>query len=183
MVPTVAIIGVSDSGKTSTAEHLISNLTKEGYVVGSVKYIHHEDFSIDKKNTDTWRHTEAGSKVTVAIAPKQTVILKKTNAALNSLNQIIRSLENEKLDFVLIEGFHPLIGQQENIPKIVTAKNLDNLQEALAITSPPILAITGLIAENKLDLLNTNLPVIRLSEETSQLVELIKSFFAKNPAQ
>jgi molybdopterin-guanine dinucleotide biosynthesis protein len=117
----------------------------------------------------------------VAIAPKQTVILKKTDAALDSLTQIISSLESENLDFVLIEGFHPVIGHQENVPKIVTAKSLDSLNEALAITSPPILAITGLIAENKSELLNTDVPVIRLPEEASQLVGLIKSFFAKNP--
>lgn len=172
MATIIAVIGTHHSGKTTTIEYLISHLTKEGYSVGSVKHIHHE-FSIDKEGTNTWRHMQAGSKVTVAIAPHEISIIKKTDSSLNSLDNVIRLLNDEKLDYIFIEGFHELITKREDISRIVSAKNSEDLKETLKKTSQPILAITGLIAKQEIENIG-NTPFINLPDEGEQLLKLIK---------
>ena len=173
MPAVIAVVGTHHSGKTTTIEYLISRLTKEGYSVGSVKHIHHE-FSMDKEGTNTWRHMQAGSKITVAVAPHEISIIKKTDSALNSLDDIIRLLSSEKLDFIFIEGFHELITKRDDIPRIVSAKNLEDLQETLKKVSQPILAVTGLVAKQKTENKELNVLLINLPDEGEQLLDMIK---------
>jgi len=179
MASVIAVVGTHHSGKTTTIEYLISHLTKEGYSVGSVKHIHHE-FSIDKEGTNTWRHMQAGSKVTVAVAPHETAIIKKTDSALNSLDDIIHLLSNEKLDFIFIEGFHELITKRDDIPRIVSAKNPEDLEVTLKKVSSPILAVTGLVAKQKMENKEPSTPVINLPDEGDQLLDLVKNIRSKN---
>jgi molybdopterin-guanine dinucleotide biosynthesis protein B len=177
MVYVVAVVGTHHSGKTTTIEHLISALTKQGYRVGTIKHIHHEGFSIDQEGTNTWRHTQAGSKVTVAIAPNEIAIIKKTSTELESLDQIIKQLEADNLDFIIIEGFHRLIRKREDIPKIVAAKDEADLQEMMALPTPPILAVTGLVAQNKSEGVDVGVPLISLPDDVNRLVLVIKEFY------
>jgi len=179
MVYVVAVVGSHGSGKTTTIEYLISSLTTQGYTVGSVKHIHHKDFTIDTPGTNTWRHMQAGSKVTVAISPKETVVIKKTESELQSLDKILGLLENENLDYIFVEGFHRLISERKDIPKIVAAKNLEDLQETLERISSHVFAVSGLITQksNKLD--GVNLPVIQLPDDCDKLLHMLKDFFSK----
>jgi molybdopterin-guanine dinucleotide biosynthesis protein B len=170
----VSVVGVSKSGKTTTIEYLASKLTEEGYKVGSVKHIHHQDFSIDTEGTDTWRHTHAGAKVTVAVAPKETVIIKKTENIPADLNEIIKLFKDEKLDVVFIEGLHSLTAKRKDIPKIVTAKDASDLMKTLEGTDP-VLAITGIIAKNKTRVSGVNIPLVDLEKEGATLLELVKN--------
>lgn len=169
----ISVVGVSKSGKTTTIEYLISNLTKEGYKVGSVKHIHHPDFSIDTEGTDTWRHMRAGAKITIALAPKETVIIKKTEAIPNDLDHIIRPFKDENLDVILIEGLHSLTAKRKDIPKIVTAKNSQDLMKTLEGTEP-VLAVTGVISKKRIEVSEINVPLIDLDKEGDILVRLVK---------
>ena len=92
-------------------------------------------FTMDKEGTNTWRYAKAGSKVIVAISPEEVDIIKKTQMALNDLDQIIALLEQEKLDIVFIEGFHSLIAKRPDVPKIITAKNEEGLRRNIARNS------------------------------------------------
>lgn len=170
----VSVVGVSKSGKTTTIEYLTSKLTEEGYKVGSVKHIHHQDFSIDTEGTDTWRHTHAGAKVTIAVAPKEMVIIKKTDGVPNDLNDIIELFEDEDLDVIFIEGLHSLTAKRKDIPKIVTAKDAQDLMKTLEGTDP-VLAITGVIAKKKTEVGKVNAPLIDLDKEGPTLLGLIKN--------
>jgi molybdopterin-guanine dinucleotide biosynthesis protein B len=171
----IAAVGVSGSGKTVTLEYLISHLSAEGYKVGSIKHVHHKDFTMDKAGTDTWRYAKAGSKVIVAISPEETDIIKKTRMALNDLDQIIALLEQEKLDIVFIEGFHSLIAKRQDVPKIITAKDQTGLEKTLEGTIQPILAIAGIIAKNSINSTYTGIPIIKVPEEGQKLIELVKN--------
>lgn len=62
----VSIVGNKNSGKTSLTTKLIRELTKRGYNVASVKHSHH-NIEMDKPNTDTWRHKQAGANLVVGI--------------------------------------------------------------------------------------------------------------------
>ncbi len=170
----IAVVGTSGSGKTVTIEYLTSRLSREGHRVGSIKHIHHPEFSIDSEGTDTWRHTHAGAIVTVAIAPKETVIIRKTDASLQDLDGIIGLLNNEKLDFMFIEGFHSLIAKREDIPKIIVAKNLEDMKRTLDGTAPPLLAVAGSIVKEKLKASGINVPIIDLHKDGDTLLRLVK---------
>ncbi|MEM1784772.1 MAG: molybdopterin-guanine dinucleotide biosynthesis protein B [Candidatus Bathyarchaeia archaeon] len=167
----IAVLGVSNSGKTTTIEYLTRQLTMEGYKVGSIKHIHHEDFSIDSKGTDTWRHAQAGSKIVVAISPRETVIIKKTESSQTDIDQVIKLLSQENLDFIFIEGLSSQIAGREDIPKIVTAREIDDLMERVK-NAKPIIAVTGAIAKKGVAV--NNIPVIDLETGGQRLVELVK---------
>jgi molybdopterin-guanine dinucleotide biosynthesis adapter protein len=175
----IAAVGVSGSGKTVTLEYLISHLSAEGYQVGSIKHVHHKGFTMDKEGTNTWRYAKAGSKVIVAISPEEIDIIKKTEMALNDLNQIITLLEQEKLDIVFIEGFHSLIAKRADVPKIITAKSIEGLEETMKGTAEPIIAITGIAATNATNSSYGSIPIIKIPEEGQKLVSLVKEQLAK----
>ncbi len=183
MVLVVAAVGTSGSGKTTTLEYLIHHLSAEGYKIGSIKHIHHAGFTMDREGTNTWRYAKAGSKVIVAISPEEIAVIKKTQAALNDLDQIIGLLEQEQLDIVFIEGFHRLIAKRTDVPKIITAENEANLKRTLEGTSEPILAVTGVISQNKPDVKELKIPIINLEMEGEQLLNLVKKCIKNKPTQ
>lgn len=170
----VSVAGAKKVGKTRTIEYLISNLSKEGFRVGSIKHIHHMDFNIDVKGKDTWRHMHAGALITAAFSPNQTVIIKKTKIP-DNIDQIIKVLGDEDLDFAFIEGFHSLCSKRADILKIIVAKDIEDLKKMLDETIHPILAITGPVAKEKDKIPNKiNVPVVDLDYEGHILLENLK---------
>jgi len=165
---------MSGSGKTVTLEYLIGQLSAEGYRVGTIKHIHIPNFTIDKEGTNSWRYAKAGSKVTVAVSPQEIAIIKKTETSPDQIDQIIESLSIEKLDIVFVEGFHSAMMKRKDIPKIITAKNQDDLEAALKNSVPPVLAITGLVAQNTDKKFEGKIPVIKVSVEGKQLLKIVK---------
>ena len=71
----VSIFGFTKSGKTTTVEHVVAELRRRGYSVGSVKDIHFEDFTIETEGTNTYRHKKAGSQLVTARGLYETDIL------------------------------------------------------------------------------------------------------------
>ena len=173
MVLTIAAVGVSGSGKTTTLEYLISALNSEGYKVGAIKHIHREGFTIDREGTNTYRFSKAGSKITVAISPEEIAIIEKTDHALKDFDKITQYLENEKLDIVFVEGFHDFISKRPEILKIITAKDPVGLEKTLKETVPPILAISGLIAKENPQ--TGGIPCIDLPGDKERLLDIVKS--------
>ena len=173
MVVVIAAVGVSGSGKTTTLEYLISELSSEGYKVGAIKHIHREGFTIDKEGTNTWRFSKAGSKITVAISPEEIAIIEKTDHALKDFDKITKYLENENVDVIFVEGFHDFIAKRPEILKIITAKDPIGLEKTLKETVPPVLAITGLIAKNKQP--PNKIPIINLPDEADKLLAIVKA--------
>ncbi len=174
MVLVIAAVGTSGSGKTTTLEYLISRFSKEGYNAGAVKHVHHEGFTMDTEGTNTWRYAQAGSKVIVAVSPDETAIIKRTHSEPKDLNQITQLLEQEPLDIIFIEGFHKLIAKNPNVLKIVTADDEENLKQTLEGMVEPILAVTGVISENKPNMPWLKIPVINIEKDGNQLVNLVK---------
>jgi len=135
---------------------------------------------MDKEGTNTWRYAKAGSKVIVAISPEEIDIIKKTQMALNDLDQIIELLEDEKLDVVFIEGFHSLIAKRKDVPKIITAKDENGLKRTLEGTIDPIIAVTGVVAKNSTNPAYCNIPIIKVPEEGQKLVDLVENLLAQS---
>jgi len=174
MIPTIAVVGTSKSGKTTLIEYLISHFSKEGLKIGTVKHVHHAGFSIDVKGKDTWRHSQAGAKIVVTVAPRETAIIKKVEAFYHNLEKILDLIKDEKLDLLIIEGFHSLTAKRPDIFKVITAKNEEDLRRTLEGTVEPILAITGPFAQQKLVLSEISAPVINLKDQGEKLLKLVK---------
>ncbi len=182
MVLIVAAVGTSGSGKTVTLEYLVSKLSSEGYKIGSIKHVHHKGFTMDKEGTNTWRYAKAGAKVIVAISPEEIDIIRKTDMALKDLNKIIALLAAENLDIIFIEGFHSLIARRQDVPKIITAKDHEGLEQTLEGTVQPIIAIAGVMSQNTVNLAYKGIPIIKVPEDGQKLVDLIKEQIVQRKA-
>jgi len=111
MPPIVSIVGKSDSGKTTLLEKLIPELSKRGHVVGTIKHDAHS-FDIDHPGKDSWRHTQAGSSVTVISSLSQVAMVRQLSREELTLDEIAARYM-ESVDIVLTEGF-----KRESKPKV-----------------------------------------------------------------
>ncbi len=66
----VAVVGKSDSGKTTLIEKLVPELVALGLRVGTVKHDAHS-FEIDHPGKDSWRHGQSGAQAYVIASPER----------------------------------------------------------------------------------------------------------------
>lgn len=111
----VSIVGKKNTGKTSLTVKVIAELTKRGYNVASIKHSHHS-IEMDKENTDTWKHKQAGANLVVGVGSTTFFNARKEH----DLNRILYLLKHfDDFDFVIIEGY-----KSYNYPKIITSPNV-----------------------------------------------------------
>ncbi len=119
--PTIfGIYGKSDTGKTTLITKLVSQLTKQGYKIATIKQTK-KAISLDSVNKDTWRHHKAGAELVVFSSCCETDFL--LYKVLNT-SEIIRRISSFGCyDLILVEGADDL-----DIPKIQlgTGKKRDN---------------------------------------------------------
>ena len=147
----VSVVGKKNTGKTSLTVKIIEELTKRGYNVASIKHSHHT-MEMDKENTDTWRHKQAGSNVVVGIGSTTFFNVRK-EMDLNRLLFLIKHLDN--VDFVVIEGF-----KRYNYPKIITSPDVRDeytIKEvnSFTINQKGIEELADLIEEKGHDIIDT----------------------------
>jgi len=171
-VEVVAVLGRSGSGKTRTIEYLVSSLTERGFRVGSAKHVHHPDFTIDVEGKDTWRHAKAGSKRIVCLAEGEVTVIRRERGLDYTLRRLLELFEDEEFDILIIEGFHWLVSKRGDVKKIVAAKDEDELKSILEGTSPPIIAVTGMVAKGR-GRADLDIPVIDIEGEGEMLVEKV----------
>lgn len=153
-----SVVGITESGKTTTIENIIKELRKRGYSVGSVKEIHFEQFAIDTEGSNTYRHKQAGSQLVTARGYYETDILFQEKL---KVDEILKFYDH---DFVILEGI-----TDANVPKIITAHNEKEVLERL---DDMVFAISGRLS-NTLDEFE-NLPVINTMDNVERLVDLIE---------
>lgn len=119
--PTIfGIYGKSDTGKTTLITKLVSQLTKQGYKIATIKQTK-KAISLDSVNKDTWRHHKAGAELVVFSSRCETDFL--LYKVLNT-SEIIRKISSFGCyDLILVEG-----ADDFDIPKIQlgTGKKRDN---------------------------------------------------------
>lgn len=163
----VAVVGSSNSGKTTAVEAIVKGFTEKGYSVASAKHIPEPDFTIDTKGKDTARHAMSGASIVLSVAPKELAILKKVDTQKYTLNQIVAELED--VDIIILEGFKGLVDQDATIPKIVATKTIDEISAALD-RHKNILAFVGNSSEGNVD---TEIPFIDVFKAPEKLVDLL----------
>ena len=147
----VSVVGKKNTGKTSLTVKIIEELTKRGYNVASIKHSHHT-MEMDKENTDTWRHKNAGSNVVVGIGSTTFFNVRK-EMDLNRLLFLIKHLDD--VDFVVIEGF-----KRYNYPKIITSPDVEDEYtikqvDSFAITQEELEDLVDLIEIRGHDIVDT----------------------------
>jgi molybdopterin-guanine dinucleotide biosynthesis protein B len=166
----VAVVGSSNSGKTTAVEALIKGLTKRGYTLASAKHIPDPNFTIDIEGKDTWRHVKAGASTVLSVAPNEISSIKKVDTTNYSLEQVIAEFPDE-VDIIILEGFKGLVGQNASVPKLVTAKTVNEITAALE-RYKNILAFVTSIPDGKVE---TEIPFIDALQEPEKLVDLVNN--------
>lgn len=111
----VSIVGKKNSGKTSLTVKIIEEMTKRGHNVASIKHSHHS-IEMDKENTDTWKHKQAGANLVVGVGSTTFFNARKEH----DLNRILYLLKHfDDFDYVIIEGY-----KSYNYPKIITSPDV-----------------------------------------------------------
>ena len=100
--PLVAIVGKSDSGKTTFIEKLLPELAALGLRVGTVKHDVH-GFEIDTPGKDSWRHARAGACATMVAGPDRVAFIERS-AEPQPLVALARRFFG-RVDLVVAEGF------------------------------------------------------------------------------
>ncbi|GIO37493.1 hypothetical protein J41TS12_23540 [Paenibacillus antibioticophila] len=164
VVPVLQIIGYKNSGKTTLACKLISELTACGLRVGSAKRDGHE-FQLDDDGTDSLRHLSHGALETVLTSKSATRVMSQ---APMTLDEIASSMYG-RVDILIAEGF-----KSARYPKIALLRELDEQQELLREASNIQLWISwtetggepGPVSLSKFPSVSTA-PILVLKEETT----------------
>lgn len=147
----VSIVGKKNTGKTSLTVKVIEELTKRGYNVCSIKHSHHS-IEMDKENTDTWKHKQAGANLVVGVGSTTFFNSKKEH----DLNRILYLLKHfDDFDFVIIEGF-----KDYNYPKIITSPDVRDEYtikeiDSFTIDADGVSELCNIIEERSHDIIDT----------------------------
>ncbi|MBD8650588.1 molybdopterin-guanine dinucleotide biosynthesis protein B [Rhizobium sp. CFBP 13726] len=146
------IAGWKNSGKTGLAVRLVTEFTRRGYKISTIKHAHH-DFDIDKVGADSFRHRQAGAhEVTIVSGTRFAIMHELRGDPEPSLQDVLDRIA--PCDLVLIEGY-----KREPVPKIEARRIESKSREPLAPTDPHIVAIA---ADHAVE--GTSLPVFDLDD-------------------
>jgi molybdopterin-guanine dinucleotide biosynthesis adapter protein len=130
----VGLTGWKNSGKTTLTAALVTELTRRGLLVSTVKHAHH-DADVDHAGTDTMAHRLAGAgEVALVTARRWALMHECRNDAEPTLDDIIARLS--PCDIVLVEGF-----KSDSHPKIELRRTGAKDTAPLAGTIPNVVAI------------------------------------------
>jgi molybdopterin-guanine dinucleotide biosynthesis protein B len=149
------ITGWKNSGKTGLTERLVTELTRRGWKVSTVKHAHH-DFDIDKEGTDSFRHRQAGASEVAIVSGRRWALMHELRGEDEpALDEVLARLA--PCDLVLVEGY-----KREGHKKIETRRTDAKDTAPLSAGDPTIMAIAAdhAVADN-------TLPVFDLDDVTS----------------
>ncbi|MDK9708991.1 MAG: molybdopterin-guanine dinucleotide biosynthesis protein B [Desulforhopalus sp.] len=118
MASIITFIGWHDSGKTTLATQVVTELINLGYRIAVIKSTSDEGIQFDAPGTDTYKHKLAGAESVMLVAPDQ-MVLQTRNCDLS-----LRTLAHRyfpDVDLVVGEGFKTA----RRVPKIEVFKDLD----------------------------------------------------------
>jgi molybdopterin-guanine dinucleotide biosynthesis adapter protein len=130
------ITGWKNSGKTGLTERLVTELTRRGWKVSTVKHAHH-DFDIDKEGTDSFRHRKAGASEVAIVSGRRWALMHELRGEDEpALDEVLARLA--PCDLVLVEGY-----KREGHKKIETRRTDAKDIAPLSAGDPTIMAIAA----------------------------------------
>ena len=134
--PVIGVAGWKNSGKTTLVTRLITELTRRGLKVASVKHAHH-NFQIDDAETDSARHRRAGAGQVAIVSPKRWALVRELGETPEpSLAEVLGRLD--PCDLVIVEGY-----KAAPIPKIEVRRRAAARAEPLAERDPNVVAVAA----------------------------------------
>jgi molybdopterin-guanine dinucleotide biosynthesis protein B len=159
----VAVVGGKHSGKTTVIEHLIVELKRRGYRVGTIKEMVRIP-TLDTPSTETDRYSIAGAETIVAVPRDETVVFIKRRLNIEEIVPFLRAL-----DYVVLEGFE----SEKILPKIIAAKTSE---EAKSYHDSSTIAVSGIMTESEIEtnkVVAIKVPIFNLTE-TEALTDLVE---------
>ena len=163
MIPILSVVGRSNAGKTTLIAKMIAELVRRGYRVATIKHNRH-GFEIDHEGKDSWRHKQAGARITVIASPHQVAVVEDIEKDYDISELVDRYLRN--VDIVLSEGF------KENPHPKIEVNRSEMKQDILSTKEDNLLAI----ASDRL--LEAGVPSFDIND-TVGLVDLIEGRFLR----
>ena len=167
--PIIGLCAYSGSGKTTLLEKLIPIFNSYQLKVAVIKHAHHS-FDIDHPNKDSYKIRKAGAQQ-ILISSRNRWALIHENIANHSelkLEDALKQLEVEAIDFVIVEGY-----KSAPIPKIeIHRPNLG--KPLISNTDKHVIAIA---TDDKK--IQSSLPLLDLND-SSQIAQFIKNFLYPN---
>ncbi|WP_374330134.1 molybdopterin-guanine dinucleotide biosynthesis protein B [Aestuariivirga sp.] len=131
----IGVAGFKNAGKTTLVEKLVTELTRRGHRVSTVKHAHHS-FDIDHEGRDSFRHRKAGAaEVAVVSRHRWAIIHESRDEAEPSLEEILAKLA--PCDLVIVEGY-----KRDGHDKI-EVRNIDLAHPKLAGDDPTVVAVAA----------------------------------------
>ncbi len=112
--PLLGFAAWSGTGKTTLLKQLIPQLKGRGIRIAAIKHTHH-NVEFDQPGKDSYELRHAGAEQILVASARRSMLIKENSAPQQEpdLQQLIRQLDHDLLDLVLIEGF-----KHEAIPRI-----------------------------------------------------------------
>ena len=146
------ITGWKNSGKTTLTERLVTELSRRGFRIATVKHAHH-DFDIDQPGTDSYRHRAAGAAEVAIVSGRRWALMHELKGDSEpSLEEILSRLS--PVDLVLVEGY-----KRERHAKLEVRRLQARQSTPLSASDPAIVAIA---ADQRVD--GETLPVFALDD-------------------
>ncbi|MGQ9801171.1 MAG: molybdopterin-guanine dinucleotide biosynthesis protein B [Candidatus Saccharicenans sp.] len=153
----VAIIGASDTGKTTLITALIEELNRRGLKCGVLKKASHE-IELDAEGKDSWRFMEVGARSAAVLTEARLFIIKNKTASESLLEVALDKFSD--VDLLLVEG-----GKRESaFKKILRVQNADDHN----LISPPE-ELIAIVSDEPFD---SPLPFF-LATETAKLSDFL----------
>lgn len=169
-IPLLGFVAYSGTGKTTLLEKLIPKLSEKNIRIGLIKHAHH-NFDIDIPGKDSYRLRKAGAQqVLVASNARQALIIENQDIKKEpDLSQCVSSLETDKLDLILAEGFKHVA-----YPKIEINRST-HVQPFMYQDDSNIIAV---ISDVKLDLPDNiiSIDLNNLEDITDFILNYLKAF-------
>ncbi len=160
----VAVVGGKHSGKTTVIEHLIAELKRRGYHVGTIKEMVRIP-TLDTPAKETDRYSKAGAETIVAVPRDETVVFIKKRLAITEILPYLKGL-----DYVILEGFE----SEKKLTKIIAAKTAEDAESYLDDST---IAVSGIIADSEAETAKASaikIPIVSAIKETKKLVDLVQ---------
>jgi molybdopterin-guanine dinucleotide biosynthesis protein MobB len=105
-VPILGFSAYSGTGKTTLLRQVIPLLKARGLRVSVIKHAHH-DFDLDFPGKDSYELRKAGAEQTVICTTTRMALVTEFSHPTEepSLQQIVASLDTQRMDIVLVEGY------------------------------------------------------------------------------
>ena len=166
--PVFGVTGWKNSGKTTLVTRLVAEFTRRGLNVSTVKHAHHA-FDIDKPDTDSFKHRQAGASEVMIVSGYRWALMHELRdeeepplaAALARISPC---------DLIIVEGY-----KREGHPKLETRRAQSRQSEPLSPGDPSIVAIAS-----DHDMEGGTLPVFAL-DDAAAICDFIAGYLDLKP--